>query len=401
MTTTLKTSPFTELSRLLASDMHSFKLTNESLKELLQHPDLTEDDKERFFTEAYQRNHPYIYPPAPTAFGPHEYTLNFLWINLNPQDRVANIASTIFNEMRQEEAFIERLSEWADRHPGAYMNLWYDSALVTEKARQNTLEKTNHLATSKGVDLKLRDIRYLPSVEGEIKNALHPGTPLYFRIDLLKTLIADHCIHPESDAPTYCVFSDIDIEPMTPSQLFNERTLRYLSTAGYVFQRLLHAPLSFENSFFIFNKTKPDFHKIHREHTTDTISDMLSHGRHNPAGFKSTSHHLFGSQSIYDLYKEFLSQRKESKDPPRAVVRCPSSQFFNRRFTPDDHKSEKFRFVGDDTFPHVCLGRNYSRFPDHREAPIDRLDKWIAEPLPQLPSVEGGGGGGAAGPEPT
>ena len=39
-----------------------------------------------------------------------------------------------------KNSFTYRISKWADVLPGAHINLWFDSALVTQKALQKTLE---------------------------------------------------------------------------------------------------------------------------------------------------------------------------------------------------------------------------------------------------------------------
>ena len=127
------------------------------------------------------------------------------------------------------------------------------------------------ISQSRKVNLQLRDIRRLSNIKGEIENSLHPGTHVYYRVDLLKALIADHMISSPEERAKYCVVSDVDVKSMPPQQLFDERTIGYLSSKGYVFNRVgMTGP--FENSFFIFNREKDDLQKTHYDSIRATSS---------------------------------------------------------------------------------------------------------------------------------
>jgi len=100
---------------------------------------------------------------------PDDYSLNFLWVHLNPQDRIKGTATSIFvtglntyesagyikdpkllgglggsAELADQEAigklknssgtFAYRTAKWADVHPAAHINIWYDSALVQQSS---------------------------------------------------------------------------------------------------------------------------------------------------------------------------------------------------------------------------------------------------------------------------
>lgn len=163
-----------------------------------------------------------------------------------------------------KKTFTYRISKWADANPNAEINLWYDSALVTQKALENTLKMMTEISKSRKVNLQLRDIRQLPNLKGKIENIFHPGTPVYYRVDLLKALIGDHILSSPNENVKYCVVTDIDVEPMNSNQLFDQRTINYLSNPGYVFNRVGFCG-NFENRFFIFNKENKELQKIHNE----------------------------------------------------------------------------------------------------------------------------------------
>lgn len=263
--------------------------------------------------------------------------------------------------------------------------LWYDSALVTQKAQQKTFEMMKSISQSRGVNLQLRDIRQLPNIKGEIENSLHPGTPVYYRVDLLKALIADHMMSAPKEATKYCVVCDIDVESMPSEQIFDQRTLDYLSSNGYVFNR--HAvEADFENNFFIFNKEKEGLKEIHKETminaTAKNISVLRQYPQNGPihgVGRKD----ILDAQYIYRRYPEFQSQMNEIQGcimTPRKVVKCPNSQFnFGGNFLPSDFQSETFRFIGNDQVPYTIGGRNYHS--ENLEGQIDALKNWKVEPL--------------------
>lgn len=410
-------SPYNQIRRAIVDDDRRHRLSNKDIISMFKEHGINDAKSiEDCYNLAYRINHPYIYEisqiPVPTS----DYSLNFLWINLNPQDRSLKIAKNIFGEginlfenhellsnpdklrtyeetqssldkdtldllQQVKKTTTYKISRWADKNPGAHINLWYDSALVMREAQLNTFELMKKMSQSRGVDLKLRDIRHLPNVQGETEHSLHPGTALYYRVDLLKALIADHMIDAHEEHPKYFVFSDIDIEPMTSQQLFDQRTLNYLSLDGYVFNRVGIG--DFENSFFIFNKEKESLKKIHNQDIIQKAASIITKLRGYPIGkrFQMFSEDVLTSQSIYNYYAQFKKSMGEPSRVPRKVVKCPESQFNKIDFSRlSDHQLETFRFIGDSNIPYTKLGRNHEYWGE--EKPIDELRVWKAEPLP-------------------
>ncbi len=364
---------------------------------------------------AYRLNHPYIYRLSRTPILSSDYSLNFLWVNLNPQDRIKDMAQNIFgdgldcsenaecikdpkalrafegneeslekedleNWKKIKKSFAYRISRWADVNPGAQINLWYDSSLVTQKAQQKTFEMMKSISESRGVNLKLKDIRQLSNIGGEISSSLHPGTQVYYRVDLLKALIADHMISSE-ESPKYCVVSDIDVQPMPPQQLLDQRTVDYLSSNGYVFNRV-DLMSNFENSFFIFNKENENLKKVHYETIIKRTATHITLLRKYPIGAVLRPDFILDAQYVFKQYPNFQRRMKELDDElgdPRKVVKCPKSQFnFGSNFSKSDFQAEEFRFIGDSHIPYTRNGRNYKNYG---EGQIEELIKWKAEPL--------------------
>lgn len=421
-------SPYDKIRRAIVEDTQH-TLNNSSLIAMLQEHQLDADPQKIIdcWDLAYRSNHPYIYCLSQTPIPSSEYSLNFLWVNLNPQDRIEDTAENIFgnglnlsenadcikdptilrtfeknehsltdkdlkNWKKIKKSFSYRISKWADANPDAKINLWYDSALVTQKAQQQTVEIMESISISRRVRLKLKDIRKLSNIDGEIKNSLHPGTPIYYRVDLLKALIADHMMRSPKKSPKYCIVSDIDVEPMPPQQIFDQRTLDYLSSSGYVFNRI--CPISnFENSFFIFNKENKHLQKIHHNTIIESTAAYITLLRQPPLG-RARSPAFIGSEFIFRKYPTFENKMCESrmsgllrcimgeslKHTPRKVVKCPPSQFLLGCFSLSDYQKETFRFIGNSNIPYTLNGRNFNKL-ESEEKQIASLTEWKAEPL--------------------
>lgn len=409
-------SPYDQIRKAIVAD-EDHTLNNNSLIALLKEQSL-EKDEERLtacYNLAYRLNHPYIYRLSRTPILSSDYNLNFLWVNLNPQDRIEDTAQNIFgdglnssenaecikdpkvlrtteeneksleneeleNWKKVKKSFTYRISKWADVNPGAQINLWYDSALVTQKAQKKTFEMMRDISKSRGVNLRLRDIRQLSNISGEIGNCFHPGTQVYYRVDLLKALIADHMMSSSEESAQYCIVSDIDVEPMSPEQMFDQRTVDYLSTNGYVFNKIGFD--NFENSFFIFNKAIKDIQKIHNKSIIQRAASTIAKLREYSIKTVFRDEFILGAQSVFNLYRIFRRKMKErSGMAPRKVVKCPTSQFnFGGSFSKSDYQSETFRFIGASDIPYTINGRNFDA-RRNKEKQIAKLIKWKAEPL--------------------
>ncbi len=413
-------SPYDIIRKAIVADTQHL-LTNSSFMAMMREHglDSQEDKMQACYDLAYRMNHPNIYRISATPTLPSDYTLNFLWVNLNPQDRILGVAQNIFGEglnnaenaeciqhpdelRRREQAepssvpeehenwekikrsVTYRISRWADMHPNAQINMWYDSALVTQRAQQNTSAMMRSISQSRGVNLRLRDIRQLPLCRDEIASSLHPGTQLYYRVDISKASIADYMISAPQERAKYCVVSDIDIAPMAPAQIFDQRTVDYLSSNGYVFNRV--GLFNFENSFFIFNREKANLQKNHNETVIQATREAITSLREFPINTCFRPDGMLGAQCVFNRYSQFRTEMGErvglgvEERAPRKVVTCPRSQFeFGGDFPESDYRAETFRFIGSSNIPYTRKGRNPQRYG---EAQISELINWTAQPLP-------------------
>lgn len=406
-------SPYDKIRKMIIEDKDHL-LTNISLMAMLKEHEL---DEEKFITccdLAYRLKHPYIYRVSQTVISPSDYTLNFLWVNLNPQDRTQDRAQNIFNDgldltenderlkdpkvlrtLEETESSLQekdleswkqikrsytyRLSKWADVHPKAQMYLSYDSALVTQKAQQKTSEMMKAISQSRNVNLALRDTCKLPAINQEIKNSLHPSTNVFYRVDMLKALIADNLISSPEEKAKYCVITDIDVEAMTLQQLFDQRTLDFLESDGYVFNCV--GKNNFENNFFIFNREKVNLQKNHNKTIIKMTASIISSLRSHPINASYNDKYALGAQSVFSRYDDFRKKMGEKENRlPRKVVVCPSSQFdYGGFFSKSDYRAEIFRFIGTSDIPYTRNGRSYSW--DGEEKQIQELIDWKAKPL--------------------
>lgn len=266
---------------------------------------------------AQKNGHPYIYQPADRPLAPSDISFNFLWVNLNPQNRIRNCARHIFGEGVEPTDHLEKLARWADHYPAGNMNLWYDSALVTEQAKNHTLAELEALSLSKGVSLQLRDVRKLPLTKLQ-REALHPVMPIYFRVDLLKALIPDFLCKDPALSATYIAMLDEDITPMPVEHFFNQRVITFLSEFGYVLNGKSFS-VSYENSLAIFDKTHTRTVECFKKEVINRLDDLLSRGMR------------VESYTVFAQYKFFV-EKMEGKDypvpkMPRIIADCPRSQF--------------------------------------------------------------------------
>lgn len=397
-------SSIQKIQKRILDDKESVLRAEDLLKELEENGvQVGEEGYRACFDLAYKLCHRRIYEPAKKPVCPSDYSLNFLWVNLNPQDRVADLAQNIFGEgldilesghsiLESEElveevkkTFTYKLVKWVELHERVEVNLWYDSALVTERAATNTFHMMERIAESKNVELKLRDIRTLSNIPPAIQKALHPGVNVYYRVDILKALIADFLM-AESQRQ-FCVISDIDIAPIRPAALFDERTLHFLNLHGYILCQLFddefQTPFSFENSFMMFNCKDQICQKSHREKIIDLCEEHLlvvSEGK------KKRFYPFLGGQSVFGKYSVWTNElEKELTLFPRKLIDAPPSQFLNSiHFDDKDFKKEEFILIGKDPFPLVKYGRAFSKIKDKKgePLPIQILEDWECSPLP-------------------
>lgn len=284
----------------------------------------------------YRRN---ILMEYPTTDIDCTYSLNFYWISLYPQNDTA--LSIFCDKCREEEqrectdgdSCMSRtakavIGRWRELNPDAVINLWYDSALVTVAALKNTAQSLMEYR------VELRDVRGL-DIPPYIRQSLHPIANLFYRVDIVKILVADYLMSSKTEQ--YVVMSDIDVEPMSKSQLFDLFTVELLQEYGYVF---INHDLYFENGFSIYSTSDENVRQLHRKHMIDGTESVLEGGV------------LWMScESVFKRYHQLRSAMDENTvlaDRPRKPVSVPPSQFaITSRIPRSDYRAVSFRLRSD------------------------------------------------------
>jgi hypothetical protein len=180
----------------------------------------------------------------------------------------------------------------------------------------------------------------------------------------------------------YCVVSDIDVEPMPPQQLFDQRTMGYLSpnANGYVFHRDSCDGTCGIN-FLIFNKEKEGLREAHYNKIIKKTESVIAA---NQATLKTSyprpKHALrsYFVETLYDAFRQAMNEPGDQLLAPRKTVQCPPYPIYPQ-YPKSDPRAEILRFDGDV----VCTlhGRNNESYAVE---PIAALANWTAEPLEPL-----------------
>lgn len=270
-----------------------------------------------------------IYMPSNVVID--DYSINLLWINLNPQsEKLGTLSRYIFDDSIKDK-FLDSISKWRKLNPNITINLWCDSGLINKESFENTVELL------KKYNVNFMDIRVIPDIPPFVLKTLHPIIPVYYRVDLSKILLTDYLTNPKYNKNRYIVYADIDVEPMGADKLFDYITLDNLEKYGYVFNIVDSVP--FENSFFIFD-SKNKSAIINRNIVENLEKDFrdIYEGKKNNRFYSSTT--------IYDeYYPPVLEEKGErtKEDKRRKPVKSPVSQFlFGIDLDYKDHRNEVF-----------------------------------------------------------
>jgi hypothetical protein len=185
-------------------------------------------------------------PPTP------EYSLNFMWINKQRKEQQKTLAPENINKN-----LVPRLIQWARLNPKAKnVNLWYDSAMTTPDAIENTKKEISDHYTplAKGPTLTLKDVRDLPEVKAH-PELFSEKTSVFFRTDLLRPIAAYEALAgTDRKKPAAFVYADLDIIPLPQHKLLSFYDILELKKYGIVMAR--GDPYGYENSFQIFGNKK-------------------------------------------------------------------------------------------------------------------------------------------------
>ena len=206
--------------------------------------------------------------------------INFIWVNkavLDPDQEY------IFpKDWIEKEKPFEAIFAWAKVSQGGSINLWYDSALNTQQAVENTRRLIEENAqTNPGLALiSLRDVREIPILT-EHPRVFSDEAPVYFRADLLRPVVALYLF--AKDETDIFVYSDLDVKPMTVEELFDLETIKKLNKYGIVLcsSRDCGTCSWYENGFQIICGNKENLLEAMDYMLVQLNCGMFYHGRPN------------------------------------------------------------------------------------------------------------------------
>ena len=155
-----------------------------------------------------------------------------MWINKKLNDKQLYIHPSQDREDLQKN-FLNPIFKWAAVNQGGAVNVWFDSKLTPAQAVENTQALIEeYIQEHPGMaPIQLRDVRTLPKVV-QHPEVFSEKTPVYFRVDLIRVIAGLHTISTK-ETP-YFVYADLDVEPLSQEQLFDDQTQQNLKKYGIV-----------------------------------------------------------------------------------------------------------------------------------------------------------------------
>lgn len=225
---------------------------------------------------------------------PKEYCINLMWINKKLKQPQASIFPNY-----SFSSYKKTICEWHRLNPGAKINIWYDSLMITQEAVKNTIGLIGKVSDL----ISLKDIRELKIVK---KNAqvFSDDIPVYFRADILRIIIAKNLLKENTNL--YFVYSDLDIKPLSKKDLFDRVTLKELDRYSIIMAHEYNL-MNFENGFFIanYNKNLIKSMSLYLKVNIKIANQALSHTTRNKA-LALISECGFANLDILFSYKHYL-----------------------------------------------------------------------------------------------
>lgn len=182
-----------------------------------------------------------------------EYSINLMWVKNKPDGGLY-----VFPDNGIEES-LAKVVHWAKKNPSEKVVVWYDGAMVVQKAVPNTYEVLSRIFPQFAKQIIFNDLRVFPEIK-ENPKVFSPKIPVYFRVDLLRVIAAYNIIKraAEEGLRYYFVYSDIDVTSMNKDEIFDASTMMDLNKYGIVMAHGGYNQYNFENSFQIWSSTNQD-----------------------------------------------------------------------------------------------------------------------------------------------
>lgn len=270
------------------------------------------------------------------------YSVNLMWLNksLQPTQQFIHPATSL-DDLNRE--FVDKVIGWAAlQSEDATVNVWYDSVLTPALAIENTRraieQKISALEGAVLCPIWMMDIRELPTVQ-ENPDVFSDITLVYFRADLARAIAAFH-LTSDATEPYYFVYSDIDLQPISTDNLFDDKTMLTLREHGMVMAR--DSCSGFENSFQIISNHKPHLLEAMKWALIDlnTIRAQVAINDRKPAldGGKLDQYELLREMGeiVYMSYTGMFAYFYHLENKARAWVDCGSTTRCSTGIPDDD-----------------------------------------------------------------
>lgn len=179
------------------------------------------------------------------------YSINLMWINKEKSENQKFFCSSSADEKEYEKLCVNPIVDWLNKSDkSSSINIWYDQE-TTNNSVVDKLKQDIQAKTQRNLDkLKFMNVRELPDVRNN-EDVFGRNMPIYFRVDLLRAIVADYLA--KSEAPEFVVYADLNIPAMEGQELFDQETKEKLAKFGFVMAQNNAADMvnNFENAFFI------------------------------------------------------------------------------------------------------------------------------------------------------
>ncbi len=258
-----------------------------------------------------------------------DYSINLMWINENLKKDQEYIHPS-------NDEFASTICKWAALNKDGVVNVWYDEEMTTTDAIKNTHKAIIRECSQYSYKalVRLKNVRKLSEVK-EHPKAFSDKMPVYFRADLLRSTAGFN--HISRNKINYFVYSDLDAEPITEKQLFDEKTKEDLKRYGMVLTRPSEFPgySGFENSFQIMSNHKSNLLQAKKTALIDlNIKRAYDVQDKNLSGVKSLE------QAVYRSYNDMFKYFYHLEGCGEFKVR--SSEKTLERYDKDKHGLEPF-----------------------------------------------------------
>jgi len=271
---------------------------------------------------------------------PQRYSINLIWIKQKLDTNQANLLT---------QAQVETLINWSKKNPTAQVNLWLDAKLTCKKAIQNLQETIKQANLKfKKTKIKLKNIRKLKPVI-KYPEIFAAQIPIYFRVDLLKVIIAQESLLANHNL---CfVYVDFDLKPITSKKLFDRKTRQILKKNYFVLAKS-NNKCGFENGFQIFTYQINLLQALDLKITQVAIKQAQVFIESTPKSPELLNNHSWRAkraefqETVFRAYPEMISYFYELIMPTgqKPSIFYPEPEFYTKKMAMPGSTSQQFEF---------------------------------------------------------